>query len=131
MASLQRVVRVQNPSYKRSGLKSYVHLLNKYKFEPTLEGPYFMGASMRTQGKFGLQKLLGGRSKRLSILQKTLASGDVGEVGADDQQNDSEYLCPVTIGTPGETFNLDFDTGSADLWVSDSSIMPNIVRPRN
>ncbi|CEJ57934.1 hypothetical protein PMG11_06609 [Penicillium brasilianum] len=29
--------------------------------------------------------------------------------------NDEEYLTPVTIG--GTTLNLDFDTGSADLWV--------------
>ena len=28
---------------------------------------------------------------------------------------DSEYLCPVSIG--GQTLNLDFDTGSADLYV--------------
>ncbi|KAK7188480.1 Aspartic protease snp2 [Paraphaeosphaeria sporulosa] len=34
---------------------------------------------------------------------------------------DSSYLCPVTIGTTNPTtVNLDFDTGSGDLWVFSS-----------
>lgn len=36
-----------------------------------------------------------------------------GEVTATPDQYDEEYLCPVSIG--GQTLNLDFDTGSADL----------------
>lgn len=36
-----------------------------------------------------------------------------GTVSATPEQSDSEYLAPVTIG--GQTLNLDFDTGSADL----------------
>lgn len=36
-----------------------------------------------------------------------------GTVSATPEQFDSEYLSPVTIG--GQTVNLDFDTGSADL----------------
>lgn len=36
-----------------------------------------------------------------------------GSVVATPEASDVAYLCPVTIG--GETLNLDFDTGSADL----------------
>ncbi|CAK3804804.1 Aspartic protease PEP1 [Lecanosticta acicola] len=38
-----------------------------------------------------------------------------GSVVATPEQYDQAYLCPVTVG--GTTLNLDFDTGSADLWV--------------
>jgi hypothetical protein len=41
------------------------------------------------------------------------AAASDGTVTATPEQYDAEYLCPVTIG--GQTLNLDFDTGSADL----------------
>lgn len=49
-----------------------------------------------------------------SNVDAAAASGQ-GSVSATPEQYDTEYLCPVSIG--GQTLNLDFDTGSADLYV--------------
>ncbi|KAL8937295.1 MAG: hypothetical protein Q9216_004495 [Gyalolechia sp. 2 TL-2023] len=47
-------------------------------------------------------------------VKKAAASND-GSVVTTPTEFDSEYLTPVTIG--GQQLNLDFDTGSSDLWV--------------
>ncbi|QIW99692.1 hypothetical protein AMS68_005210 [Peltaster fructicola] len=41
-------------------------------------------------------------------------------VQATPEQNQSEYLAPVTVG--GQALTLNFDTGSADFWVFGSSL---------
>ncbi|KAK1814060.1 hypothetical protein LTR12_011578 [Friedmanniomyces endolithicus] len=50
-----------------------------------------------------------------SAVVAAAAAAQSGEVTATPEQYDESYLCPVTVGS--QTLNLDFDTGSADLWV--------------
>ncbi len=61
-------------------------------------------AMLKAYAKYGLKSL-----EPDSILGKRQDSA----VTATPDNQDVEYTCPVSIG--GQTLNLDFDTGSADL----------------
>lgn len=128
-SSHTRIALKHNASFKRSGIKSYARALLKYGFNPTKPGPYGWSSNVQHQGKFaGATSRIGGRtqivpSKLIKRPVSAAATGgaasatQTGDVPATDVQQDSEYICPVAIGTPAQTLNLDFDTGSADLWV--------------
>lgn len=60
-----------------------------------------------------------------SSMAASQTGSDTSEVTASPESNDAEYLVPVSIG--GQTLNLDFDTGSADLWVFSTELSQNEI----
>ncbi|GAB7354981.1 hypothetical protein MBLNU459_g5593t1 [Dothideomycetes sp. NU459] len=61
-------------------------------------------------------------AKAPSGVAKAAVAAQSGTVAATPESYDMSYLCPVTLGS--NTLNLDFDTGSADLWVY-STLQPS------
>ncbi|OLN81499.1 Endothiapepsin [Colletotrichum chlorophyti] len=93
------VEQIRNPRFVRSGPLALAKAYRKYK-APLPEDLANAVANITAGG-------LVGRA--------------TGSVAANPQQFDIEYLSPVQIGTPAQTLNLDFDTGSSDLWVFSTS----------
>nr|WDD23885.1 aspartic protease [Penicillium sp.] len=56
-----------------------------------------------------------------SVPASVKAAAESGSAVTTPENDDAEYLTPVNVGT-GTTMNLDFDTGSADLWVFSSEL---------
>lgn len=128
---LHRIKRVKNQHYVRDGKKSYGHALRKYNIKPTVPGPFDMiDIIQHAETQHVLRRLqdrLRGRPTHVSHRQLVTKdeNGEVGEVSAEDVQGDAEYLCQVGIGSPQQQMSLDFDTGSADLYVCSPSGYPD------
>ncbi|KAM0245902.1 hypothetical protein ACHAP5_005052 [Fusarium lateritium] len=88
------VEQVKNPQFIKNGPLALAHVYNKY------------GVPLPK----GLEKAV----KAIRPPHSKRQSGTVITTPADE---DIEWLTPVQIGTPAQTLNLDFDTGSSDLWV--------------
>lgn len=123
MASITKIARVKNAAYQRNGTKSYVWLMQKYGFQPTLEGPYFQkDFTTRHHHHRKHHHHVVAKRPEGNTTSDAATDANSGEVTANDTQNDSEYLCSVQIGTPAQNFMLDFDTGSSDLWLWSSEL---------
>lgn len=116
-SDLTEVELVPNLSLDRSGLKAYGYLLSKYGFNPTKPGPFTTVPQVQGQSNFRVSHAVGGKTTVPNQLRFKDKHGRIGKVPASVIQNDVEWLCPVKIGTPRKVYNLNFDTGSADLWV--------------
>lgn len=51
-----------------------------------------------------------------SRIADAVSAASTGSVVATSDEGDSDYLCEINVG--GITLNLDFDTGSSDLYVT-------------
>ena len=100
--------------------------------KPTIDGPFTMIDEVVSTGSavhLARNRIEGNKPTHVAqrhLVQRNAATGHTGEVSSDNIQHDSQYLAPVSIGTPLQTMNLCFDTGSADLWVWSSELPTSI-----
>ncbi|KAJ2900974.1 eukaryotic aspartyl protease [Zalerion maritima] len=86
-------------------------------------GPVSLAKAYRKYGvtfSDELSSAIANQNLSASRISRLLRARDSGEVVATPEEYDIEYLAPVEIGTPAQTLQLDFDTGSSDLWVFSS-----------
>ena len=146
LQGLHKVRMVRNPQYVPKGTGDLAGVCRKFEITPTLPTPFTMihtmvdntGQAFNNAGQAiaGVFTPKGSSATQTShprmvtrMVKKPDSTGKIGHVDATDIQNDSEYLAPVSIGTPQQTFNLNFDTGSSDLWLW-STLLPADVKSR-
>jgi hypothetical protein len=102
-----KVERVKNVNFvKHNGAVQYSKALRKYSmpFPPEL-------AALQTRKIHSLAAA----NASVAATNTSAAAAGTGLVAATPEKGDSEYLAPINIG--GQTMNMDFDSGSSDLWV--------------
>ncbi|KAJ4390827.1 hypothetical protein N0V93_004426 [Gnomoniopsis smithogilvyi] len=121
------VERVKNPNFKRhDGPKQLLKSLRKYRMNipPALMDAIKSGSSSSDSAV--VDKLTNSNvasaatNVTVAATNNTALAAGVGKVTNTPEAGDVEYLSPVSIG--GQTLNLDFDSGSSDLWVFNTQL---------
>ncbi|KAH7325224.1 aspartic peptidase domain-containing protein [Rhizoctonia solani] len=116
----------RNAKYRANGPSDYAKCIRKYRIGASQYTPFYFDqhrACVCHCKPPGTTTVLGNipGNVRIPSIEQDPVNQDPNDgmtvIRANDIQNDTEYACPVTIGSPGVTLTLDFDTGSSDFWV--------------
>ncbi|KAI0868851.1 secreted aspartic proteinase precursor [Hypoxylon argillaceum] len=94
-----------------------------HKFRP--HGPTQLA---KTLSKYGVPLPDGLAHTMFKFDTGRLIARSYGNASATPEPLDIQYLTPVKIGTPPQTLNLDFDSGSSDLWVFSTETPAALVK---
>ncbi|KAF3767941.1 acid protease [Cryphonectria parasitica EP155] len=120
------VERVRNVNFKgHNGPRQYLKSLRKFRLKvpPALMDAIRNQSSSTTTLDDKLTnsaKVDAATNTTNAATNTTSLAAGTGLVAATPEQGDVEYLAPVNIG--GQTINLDFDSGSSDLWVFNTQL---------
>ncbi|KAI0880570.1 acid protease [Annulohypoxylon maeteangense] len=127
-----KVERVANPNFTgRNGPRALLKTLRKYRMpipasvaSAAQQDEMITKRQNRKKGKGRKGKGAGAAGAAAgagaAAAAKGSAANGTGLVTNTPEANDVEYLSPVNIG--GQTLNLDFDSGSSDLWVFNTQL---------
>jgi len=109
-----------------------VHIRHHHKHGKKHPGSGSSGGGQTGGGQTGGDPpATGGGSTGSGSTGSGSSGGEVGNIPAEDVESNAEYLAAISIGTPAQTVNLDFDTGSADLWVWSTELPANLQNQAN